>query len=49
MRIKLEELKVARVASGLPRLKVYADKIHDNRVITTTAYSLRTNPGELQR
>ena len=40
---------VARVAAGLPRLKVYADKIYNNSVIITAAYSLRTNPGGLQQ
>jgi hypothetical protein len=49
MRIKLEELMVAFVAAGLPRLKDYADKIYNNGVIITAGYSLRTNPGGLQQ
>ena len=40
MRIKLEELMVARVAAGLPRLKVYADKIYNNGVIITAGYGV---------
>jgi nuclease HARBI1 len=49
MRLKLVEIMQERLAVGLPRLKVYADKIYNHSVIITAAYSLRTNPGGLQQ
>ena len=48
MRIQLEEIMVERVAQGLPRLKLYADKIYSNSILMTAAYSLRNNRGGLQ-
>lgn len=49
MRLKLEELMQERLAVGLPRLKVYYDKIYNDSVIITAAYSLRTNQAGLQQ
>ena len=48
MRIQLEEIMIGRVAEGLPRLKLYADKIYSNSILMTAAYSLRNNRGGLQ-
>jgi hypothetical protein len=43
MRIKLEELIVARVASGLPWLKVYADKIYNKATFSVTLTGISDN------
>jgi DDE superfamily endonuclease len=48
MRIQLEEIMVGRLAQGLPRLKLYADKIYSNSILMTAAYSLRNNREGLQ-
>jgi hypothetical protein len=43
----LDAIMAARVAAGLPRLKLYADKIYNNSVLITAAYSQRQFPGGL--
>lgn len=48
MRQQLEAVMVQRVANGLPRLKLYADKIYSTGSLVVAAYSLRNNRQGLQ-
>ena len=47
MRIELERIMIQREAEGRARYKLYADKIYQNSILVTSAYSVRNNPGGL--